>query len=130
MALASWLRKVSLADGSKQRQKRRPKGKAHLRRFLPELLGLEDRIVPSTFNEVEPNNTAATANVVTVDTGDILSTLPSNWLQISGSIGAAADADYFRFTLAARSGVFFDIDSRETGLSTTLDSLLTLYGSD
>ena len=69
-------------------------------------------------SEVEPNDTAATANIVT---------LPSTGaLIVSGGISTAADVDYYRFTLAARSGVFFDIDSRETGLSTTLNSVLDL----
>lgn len=98
--------------------------------YRPQLVPLEDRIVPSTFTEVEPNNTPATANVVTVDTGDILTTQPANWLQINGGIGSTSDLDYFRFTLATRSGVFFDIDSRDIGLSATLNTTLVLYDAN
>jgi subtilisin-like proprotein convertase family protein len=87
---------------------------------------LEERIVLSNFTEVEPNNTAATANAVPVATGDVLTALHDDWLNISGGI-ASSDVDFFQFTLGNRSGVFFDIDSRETGLSATLDSILTVF---
>lgn len=89
---------------------------------------LEDRLVPSTFAEVEANNTPAAANAVTIATGDIITTRPSDWLIINGAI-AASDEDFFQFTLANRSGVFVDIDSRDTGLSTTLNSNLQVFDS-
>ncbi|MBI2808901.1 MAG: Ig-like domain repeat protein [Planctomycetes bacterium] len=74
------------------------------------------------FGEVEGNNTSGAANGITIPTNDRLI--------ISGSISAGADQDWFQFTLTQRSGVFFDIDSRETGLSATLNSVLTLYATN
>ena len=68
--------------------------------------------------EVEPNNTAITANAVSISSTPNVST---------GAIGSFDDVDFFSFTLSARSGVFFDIDSRDTGLSATLDTSLTVY---
>src|SRR5687768_7933180 len=56
--------------------------------------------------ESEPNNTAAAANAASV------SSTPNI---ISAAIGSGTDLDYYSFTLASRSGVFFDIDSREAG---------------
>ncbi len=70
--------------------------------------------------ELEPNNSAGLANPVSV------SSTPNT---ISGIIGSASDLDFFSFTLSARSGVFFDIDSRDVGLSATLDTSLTVYDS-
>ncbi|MFH1919863.1 MAG: hypothetical protein ABIP48_08270 [Planctomycetota bacterium] len=62
-------------------------------------------------------------------TGDILTTTADNWLTISASIADGTDDDFFSFTLGAASGVFFDIDSRDVGLSNSLDSQLRLYNS-
>lgn len=74
------------------------------------------------FTESENNGSAGTANGVT---------LPTNAsLIISGAVGSSGDLDYYQFTLTQRSGVFFDIDSIETGLSTSLNSVLTLYQSN
>src|SRR5688500_11099621 len=70
--------------------------------------------------ESEPNNTITTANVVTVSTTPNL---------VSGTITTASDVDYFKFTLGARSGVFLDLDGRETGLDADLDSVLRVYNS-
>lgn len=84
-------------------------------------LGPAGAVARSTQPETEPNNTAATADNITITVGDRA--------MIPGSINPANDLDYFRFTLTARMGMFFDIDSRETGLSTTLNSVLTLYDS-
>ncbi|MGE3806572.1 MAG: choice-of-anchor Q domain-containing protein, partial [Gemmataceae bacterium] len=95
----------------------------------PHLEALEQRVVPSVLAEVEANDSTATANAITVAIGDILTTQPGDWLTITGSISSATDQDYFQFTLAASSGVFFDIDSRETGLSASLDSLLDVFDS-
>ncbi|HYO07786.1 MAG TPA: SdrD B-like domain-containing protein [Tepidisphaeraceae bacterium] len=69
-------------------------------------------------NESEPNNTVAGANTVAA------SATPN---VISGSMVGGSDVDYFKFTLASRSGVFFDVDSKETGLSTNLDTILEVY---
>jgi len=73
-----------------------------------------------TVTETEPNDSAPAANVIALSTSPTI---------IGASISNGSDADYFKFTLSQRSGVFFDIDSRETGLSTTLDSILTLFNS-
>lgn len=70
--------------------------------------------------EVESNNTIANANVIN---------LPANTrVRVNGSI-TSGDSDFYRFTLTSRSGVFLDIDSREIGLSSILDSRLRLYDS-
>ncbi len=89
-------------------------------RFRPSLTPLEERIVPNvTIPEREPNDTQATAQVVTIP--------PTGRLIINGAISTGNDQDYFKFTLTQRTGVFFDLKSRETNLSTTLDSILTLF---
>jgi hypothetical protein len=107
--------------------RRRDMRHAARRRLL--ISGLEERVVPSNFTETEPNNTQATANVVAIATGDILTTAPSDWLTIIGSVASSSDFDYFQFTLSSISGVFFDLDSRETGLSTTLNADIHLFNS-
>lgn len=90
---------------------------------------LETRLNLSTFTESEPNDTAGSADLVAIATGDVLTAAANDWLNISGSISNTADLDFFQFTVSARSGVFFDIDSRETGLSTLLDSKVTVFDS-
>src|SRR5262245_23383731 len=87
-----------------------PTRQSSRRRFRPELLCLEDRVVPSLLAEVELNNTTAAANAVSMPTGDVLTTAPADWLAINGSISGGADVDYYRFTLDSRAGVFFDVD--------------------
>jgi hypothetical protein len=69
-------------------------------------------------SEGEPNDTAASANSVPVSATPTI---------VTGSIATGTDVDYFKFTISARSGVFFDVDSREIGLSATLDSVLDVY---
>ncbi len=91
------------------------------------IAGLEARTLLSSYIESESNDTTATANAVTVPVQDILQATSSDWLQIEGSISVSGDSDYFRFTLANASGVFFDIDSVEIGLSATLDSILNVF---
>ncbi|MEA2734927.1 MAG: trimeric autotransporter adhesin, partial [Humisphaera sp.] len=81
---------------------------------------LERRLLLSVA-ESEPNNTPAAANVVSVTAA-----APTI---VTGTMGYADD-DFFRFTLSARSGVFFDIDSREAGISTALDTRIVLYAND
>ncbi|MFO0929913.1 MAG: tandem-95 repeat protein [Gemmataceae bacterium] len=88
---------------------------------------LEARLTPSVYTEAEPNNPLSNANFVPVPTGDVTTAARTDWLSISGAIGSNSDVDYFKFTVSARSGVFFDIDSRETGLSSSLDASLNLY---
>src|SRR5215216_3724533 len=90
---------------------------------------LEDRAVPTTIPEAEPNNSQAAAQAVSVPAGDILTTAPADWLTIDGAVAAGGDWDYYQFTLSAGAGVFFDVDSRDTGLSTTLDAQLHLYSA-
>ena len=81
-----------------------------------------------TAAEAEPNDGTGTATAVTLATGSILTAADQDWLTISGSI-TAGDLDYYRFSVTTASGVFFDIDSRDTGLSTTLDSVVDVYNS-
>ncbi|MCA8986024.1 MAG: cadherin domain-containing protein [Planctomycetaceae bacterium] len=76
--------------------------------------------------DVEPNNSFANAELITVPTADILTATRNTWLSLTGGI-TSSDTDFYTFTLTQRSGVFFDIDSVETGLSTTLDSRLQLF---
>ncbi|HYO11070.1 MAG TPA: pre-peptidase C-terminal domain-containing protein [Tepidisphaeraceae bacterium] len=72
------------------------------------------------FAETEPNDTRALA------TPFAISSTPNT---VSASIGAGGfDVDYYSFSLAARSGVFFDIDAVEAGLS-TIDSTITVYNA-
>ena len=76
--------------------------------------------VSGAMAESEPNNTPGTANVVPITADPTI---------VSATMGYG-DTDYFTFTLASRSGVFFDTESREAGLSTILDTRLTLFGAD
>jgi hypothetical protein len=83
-------------------------------------LALEETVAADVA-ESEPNNTSGQATPITVDS--VTNT-------ITASISPIGDLDYFSFTLAQRSGVFFDIDSREIGLSATLNSELTVFAAD
>src|SRR5262249_15092797 len=96
---------------------------------VPRIQCTEARAAPSILLEVESNDTQATAQLAPVPTGDILTTAPADWLEIQGSVANGTDVDYYQFTLASASGVFFDVDSREIGLSTTLNSIVTLFNS-
>lgn len=91
------------------------------------LLRLEDRTTPSVVFEAEPNNTVATANVVTMATGDVLTTDPADWTVVQGSISPNSDRDFIRFTLSQPAGVFFNIDSRDVGMSASLDSVIDVF---
>lgn len=122
MRIHPWFVKL-LTPKSPRAPYRRPRAR-------PALEDLEGRVVPSSVTETEPNNTPATANAVTPGLGDVVTTAPQDWLTINGSVGSNTDLDYYQFTLTSRSGVFFDIDSRDTGLSTTLDSILTLFAAN
>jgi len=78
-------------------------------------------IRPLTLGETEPNNSTGAANPITLN--------PADPTSVTGGIGSGTDLDFFSFTVGVRTGVFFDIDSRETGLSTTLNSFLQLHDS-
>src|SRR5262245_4351272 len=95
----------------------------------PQLTLLERRDTPSTYQEVEPNNLVFTPNDVTIATGTILSSASSDWLTVLGNISSVSDRDYFRFTVTSPSGVFLNLNSRDSGLSSTLDAVLDVYDS-
>jgi hypothetical protein len=88
---------------------------------------LEKRQLLAVVVEVEANDTQATSQAVTVATGDILTTAASDWLTIKGNISTSSDSDFYTFTLASRSGVFFDIDAQEGGLGSSLNSFLEVF---
>jgi hypothetical protein len=98
-------------------------------RFRPQLAELERRDAPTTVQEVEPNNSVSTANSVPIATGNILTAASSDWLTIQAVVDTVTDRDYFSFNLTAASGFFFNLDSRDTGLSSTLDAVLDVYNS-
>ena len=77
---------------------------------------------PVNINEVEPNDTSATAQNIA---------LAGTVTQVSGSIGVAADADFYRVALTAGSKVWVYVDTggTQTG-GTSRDSQLTLLGTD
>lgn len=85
--------------------------------------------IPAVVFESEANNTTATADLVSIPVSPILQTSHDYWQTVRGSISSTSDIDYFKFTLGANAGVFLDIDSRETGLSTTLNSVVEVYNS-
>lgn len=95
----------------------------------PSLLPLEDRWLPSVYLEIEPNNTAATANTVIVPTGDFATASPDDELTIEAALATNADRDFFRFSLTQSAVVFLDIDSKEISLSSSLNSTLDVYDS-
>jgi hypothetical protein len=97
--------------------------------FRPRLAILERRDVPSVVQEVEPNNFPSSPNDVPIATGNILTTATDDWLTIQAAVDTLGDRDYFRFTLASASGVFFNLNSRDTGLSSSLDAVLDVYDS-
>jgi hypothetical protein len=80
------------------------------------------RAYDTLINEVEPNDTQGTGQSVPVTPGDRLI--------IAGAVSSSTDQDWFVFTVATRTGVFFDIDSQEIGLSSTFDSVLTLFDAN
>lgn len=108
--------------------------KNHLRRrrlprYKLRLDSLEERTVPTVIQEIEVNDTPLAAQPVVLAQGDVVSLPSDDWLTIVGSIGSNTDLDFYRFTLNGDRGVFFDIDSLETGVSTGLDAVLNLYDS-
>ena len=68
--------------------------------------------------ESEPNNTAASATPLAAIAEPVT---------VAAAVGATGDVDFYAFTLGQRSGVFFDLDSRDVGLSASLNGVLTLY---
>ena len=86
--------------------------------MLPLLLEPASLVVTPT-PESEPNDTPATANVLTlVATGQV----------VSGSITPAGDFDYFSFTVPANSLLWARVDTFASNTDT--DSILTLFGPD
>ena len=73
----------------------------------------------------QTNDTGATAESVTIGVGDILTTDSDGWLTIFGSLWSAGDQDFFSFTLAESSGVFFDLDAQDIG--SFLDGIVTVF---
>ncbi len=65
---------------------------------------------------------------LTVPVIDILQATPDDWLSRLDSI-AANTTDLFTFTLSQAVGLFLDIDSRDIGLSSTLDTVIGLFNS-
>ncbi len=98
-------------------------------RIRPRLVLLERRDVPTTVLEAEPNNLVFFPNDVPIATGNVLTTANDDWLTVQAAIDTLTDRDYFRITLTANSGVFFNVNSRDIGLSTTLDTVLDVYDS-
>ena len=72
---------------------------------------------PGAVAESEGNDSLATADVIALDPGGTA---------VVGTLADADDLDYFRISLAERSGLFVDIDARETGPS-LLDSTVAVY---
>jgi len=70
--------------------------------------------------EVEPNNTFGNAQVVTLTTGDILTTPAADWTTVNGTFSSGSDVDTYTFTISARSGFFVEIDSDSASLNTSL----------
>ncbi len=75
--------------------------------------------VVDEFAEYEANDTIAQAIPITA--GDVP-------IKVRGNINAAFDSDYYTFTLDAPTGVFFDIDAQDIGIS-NLDSVLEVFSS-
>ena len=73
---------------------------------------------PPDMFESEPNDTAATANAVTVSASPTV---------VAGALGGSDFHDWFTFTLSQRSGVFLDVDALEVGLSANLDTIVEIY---
>ena len=75
------------------------------------------------FNETEPNNTVATANV-----------LPDGVTKVTGNIQPTVESDYFAFTAQAGNRVYAATQTAFGSVSDTLglttDSILTLLASD
>ncbi len=82
--------------------------------------GVGDRVARPRvfFQETEPNDSPATSNPINPMEGERFT--------IQGTIDDMNDFDGFVFTITQRSGIFFDVDSFETGLAQNLDTLLFL----
>lgn len=91
---------------------------------------LERRDAPTTVVETEPNNLLFFPNDVPIATGDVFTTASNDWLTVQGAIDSTTDRDYFRITLPTASGVFLNINSRDIGLSTTLNTVVDVYDSN
>ncbi|MBI5761858.1 MAG: pre-peptidase C-terminal domain-containing protein, partial [Planctomycetales bacterium] len=122
-SVSAWLNQAGVFGRTRRRRNRTGTGLVGM-----SLERLEDRALLSAISELEPNSTALTAQAVVMPTASILTATDSDKLIIDGNL-TTNDTDYYQFTLNATSGVFFDIDSRDNGLSTTLDSVLTVFNS-
>ncbi len=81
----------------------------------------------SAVAEVEPNDTFQTAQAVTIASGDVNLLTADDWLNITGAVSTPGDEDFFTFTIASASGVFFDIDARDVQAAGNLNSSLALF---
>src|SRR5262245_44096133 len=81
--------------------------------YMPGLERLEDRIVPSSILEVEPNDTLALASVLTLTQG------PNGFLtgMGSGAIATNSDVDYWRFDAFKSDHVSIAGDGGQSGNS-------------
>ncbi|MFN4259069.1 MAG: FG-GAP-like repeat-containing protein [Gemmataceae bacterium] len=95
------------------------------RTYRPQVALLENRLLPAGVLEVEPNNSPATAQALSIPSQDVTTAVADDWLQLNGSIATNTDQDYYRFSLSQRSGVFLIVNARQQGLS-SLDSMLTV----
>jgi hypothetical protein len=93
------------------------------------LQSLERRDVPSTFTEVEPNDAYIAANAVIVPTGDVLAAGPDDWLTVIAGLFSGTERDCYQITLASPATVFLDVDSRDSGLSATLDTVVDVLNA-
>lgn len=99
-------------------------------RRRPQLLALERRDVPSTVVESEPNDFFLFANPVIPGAGDVLATAPADWLTVIGSIGDPLDRDSFKIELNQPATLWVDLDSRDVGLSNTLDTFVEVVSAN
>jgi len=130
MLSRSWRRLVNQTNS----HTRRPSGSLW-NRYRLSLEQLETRFLPSAspllldVAEVEPNNTTATATVLNLPTASIVTATDETWLTVNAALASSDAADFFKITVTGNAGVFFDIDSRDTGLSTSLDAKLEVLNS-
>lgn len=92
------------------------------RRFRPEVVPLEDRVVPSAteINESEFNNIPAFADNLPVADGLVVA---------NGAISVAGDVDYYKFTVSANQRVWAYVDTGAPA-GPSEDAVLTLFDTD
>src|SRR5207249_450949 len=112
-------RVVNPAGGSAARTKTR-------RRFRPELLSLEERVVPqatvSVSETAAANGSAATAQALPSDSP----------VAVTGGISVAGDEDYYAVVVPAggRVWAYVDTGGTQAARSTSRDSQLTLFNTN